>query len=308
MANFNLIKPALSNLSIAYKNAEYIGETLLPSPAGVTKESAKYYVFDKENLRLTADVRAHKSASNRATFQVSTGTYQVMKHALHDLVDDNDRANAAGTGLDPEADVTMNLTDKIKLRIEFDAAALVFGTANYSTGQKAALSGNLRWDVASSADPIAQMLSGRLQVAQAVGVMPTQCVLGPQPLKAAMVNDKILDRTKYTSSQSITAEILARLFMVREVLSGETIRNTAREGDASDSLSFVWGDKAALIYTPARATLRTPSFGYNFRRMQRVVRSWFSNKENADVIEVEDEYDLKLVDGSAGYILDDVTS
>lgn len=223
------------------------------------------------------------------------------------LCDDNDRQNAAGTGLDPEADVTANLTDKILLRLEYDVAALVFGTGNYASGNRAALTGNNKWDVSSIADPIAQIMSGRVQVAQDIGRFPTKCVMGPHPLRLAMTNDKILDRTKYTSSQSITPAILAGLFNVGEVLVGETIRNTAREG-GTDSLSFVWGDKVTLIYVPPRPALRTPSFAYTFRRQNRVVRSWFENGRNADTIEVEDEYQVKSVDTSAGYILDDVTN
>ena len=307
MPDYNLVKEALTNLSVRYKSPGMIGEIALPR-VPVTKTSAKYYVYDKENLRRDQLVRAGKTASVETTYTVSTGTYTMVRHAVHGLVDWEDRENAAGTAISPDADMTEHVTDKMLQSIEYDCERLIFDTADYASGHKAAITGTARWDISTISDPIAAVESGSLAILKKTGVRPNTLVLGAEVWKGLKTNDAVQDVIKYTGFGLPSEQLIAQMFDVKRVLRAEGIYNSVAEGQ-TDSLLYLWGKRAALIYVPERPALRTPSFGYIFSRPEgRTVKSWYNNERDATFIEVEDQYEVKKVDGECGFIFDNVVS
>lgn len=307
MPDYNLVKPALTNVSVAYKSPMFKIEEILPR-VPVSKESAKYYVFDKENLRIDETVRANNTESNEVTYTVSTGSYTMIKHALHGYVNQTDRDNAAGTSLSPDADMTELVTQKIMARLEYDGTQLVFDTADYASGNKAAITGTARWDIATVANPIAAIESASVVILKKIGRRPNTLVLGAEVWKGLKTNDAVRDNIKYTGNGVPTEAQLAAMFDVSRVIVADGVYNSVVEGQ-SDSLLFLWGKRASLMYIEPNPALKAPTFGYIFSRPSgRIVRSWFENKLDSTVIEVEDMYDIRKVDNEAGFIFDNVVS
>ena len=93
------------------------------------------------------------------------------------------------------------------------------------------------------------------------GYVPNTVIMSYKVFSALMDNADIVDRIKYTSQESVTEDLLARLFNVDRVLIMAGTYNTAANG-ATASYSQI-GDRDALVcYTPANPGLIVPSAGY----------------------------------------------
>jgi len=80
-------------------------------------------------------------------------------------------------------------------------------------------------------------------------------------------------------------------------------KNTNVEGNATQTLSDVWGKHVLLIYVPET--------GYIFRCANSAhtpwgVRTWREDPEKKEVIENEVCQDEKIVSNVAGYFIEDV--
>jgi len=73
--------------------------------------------------------------------------------------------------------------------------------------------------------------------------------MGPDVFNALNNHPKIKEQFKYTSSESLTAEMLAKYFNIEKVIVGQAVflaENASDDTDAQD----VWGNDAILSYTP----------------------------------------------------------
>jgi hypothetical protein len=296
---------ALSNISIAYSNAEYIAEAVAPTVM-VEKESDLYYTFGKDNFRLEETVKGAKSRANRASYSMSTATYNCVAHALEDVVAARELSNA-DAALNIMSDTVENLTDKLLIRREKDTADTIFSTAN--AGTAAALSGGNKWDVNTSSSPILCVASASAIIASSIGRKPNTVIMGAEVFQGIQNNDELADRIKYTQTGIITTDLLAALFNVDQVLVGNAVYNSATEGQ-SDSMSYIWGKKVAIAYIERNPGLRRPSLAYTFKTQDRVVdtRPALDIDQGSMWVRVTDIYDDKLVDGNCMYILDSVVS
>ena len=106
-----MIDPVLSNVSKKYTNQEFIADRIMPV-VPTAKQTGKYYVYDKSNLRRDVTLRAPGSGANETSFGLSTQDFITKDHALKDFIPDEvqEQADAA---LNPLVDATENLTEKL---------------------------------------------------------------------------------------------------------------------------------------------------------------------------------------------------
>src|SRR5690554_4977652 len=118
------VDQVLTGMSVQYKNASFIANQVLPI-VSVKKESDKYFVYDKrDRFAVPNTLRAPKTESKQASWNVDTDTYACEEHALNDLIDDREYANA-DKPLDVKRDTIENLTDLLLLSQEKRVADLV---------------------------------------------------------------------------------------------------------------------------------------------------------------------------------------
>lgn len=291
------IDAALTNLSIAYRNAEYIADQVVPVvPAA--KDSDKYYVYGKENFNLENTRRKPDAKANQVTRSLSSEAYVTERHALRDFVTDDEIQNS-DPALDPFGDATTSLTDRLLLRREYDAASLLFSAANMS-GYTAALSGTGQWSHASS-DPVQAVEAQRLAIIGRTGKRPNKLVIGPEVFSALKGNPAIRDRVKYSMKEVITLDLLAQLFEVDKVVVGNATYNTAKEGQAT-SLSFIWGKYVLLGFINDKVGLKDLSLAKTFQSKKLVVKRYTENGLEGEWVEVEEKRDQKLIAPAAGYL------
>ena len=301
----------LTNSSVAYMQESYafVASRAFPQ-VSVNKQTDKYFTYDQADFfRDQVQRRADGTESAGTGYGLSTASYSCDVYALHKDIGDQTRANADAP-LNPDMDATRFLTQQMLIRQEVEWAAAAFTTGVWGTDATP----SPLWDAASST-PIADVETAKNTVLTNTGYVPNTVIMSYKVMSALMDNSDIIDRIKYTSQDSVSEELLARLFGVDRVMVMAGTYNTAQEG-ATASYSQI-GDKDVLVaYVAPSAGLMVPSAGYTmlwngvsqgFGTSTAVAR-YRMETLRADRIEIESAWDTKIVSSALGYFLSNVTS
>jgi hypothetical protein len=299
------IDAALTNVSLAYRNPDYIADIVAP-PVAVRKQSDKYFVYDaeRERFRRTDDRRAPGTAASEVDFKLSTDNYYCDDHALVSVIPDEERANA-DPAIQPDIDRTEFLTDKIDLNKEIVLATRI-RTGTDIPGET--LSGNNQWSDYTNSDPVAAIEAKKATIMSAVQMMPNTLVLPYEVYQQVRLHPKVTDKVKYVTIGVLGADLLARLFEVERVLVPKAFQNVAAKGQ-TPSLQYVWGKDAFLCYVPPKPALKQVTLAYTFfwtvapgSVNGRIVEVWRDPNRKADLIRVQKYYDQKIIAAGACYI------
>jgi len=301
----------LTNMSVAYMQEAYafVASRAFPQ-VQVQKQSDRYFVYDQADFfRDQVQRRADGTQSAGTGYSLSTAAYSAEVYALHKDIGDQTRANADDP-LDMDMDATRFLTQQMLIRQEVEWASTAFTTGVWGSD----VVPGVLWDAANST-PIANIETGKNAVLTATGYVPNTVIMSYKVFSALMDNADIVDRIKYTSTESVSEDLLARLFNVDRVLIMAGTYNTAANG-ATASYSQI-GDKDVLLcYVPQNPGLMQPSAGYTMvwngvssgMGTSSAISRFRLEAEKADRIEIEAAWDTKIVSSALGYFLSNVTS
>ena len=301
----------LSNVSIAFMQEAYafVASRAFPT-VNVLKQTDKYFTYSQADFfRDQVQRRADGTESAGTGYSLSTATYACEVYALHKDIGDQTRANA-DIPLNMDMDTTRFLSQQMLIRQEVQWATDAFTTGVWGTDATP----SPLWDAASST-PIADIETAKTTVLTNTGYVPNTVIMSYKVFSALVDNSDIVDRIKYTSQESVTEDLLARLFGVDRVLIMASTYNTAAEG-ATASYSQI-GDKDVLVcYTPGAPGLMVPSAGYNMvwtgvsggLGTGAAISRYRIEEHKADRIEIEAAFDFKIVSSALGYFLSNVTS
>jgi hypothetical protein len=301
----------LTNMSVAYMQEAdaFVASRAFPQ-VQVQKQSDRYFVYDQADFfRDQVQRRADGTQSAGTGYSLSTASYSAEVYALHKDIGDQTRANADDP-LDMDMDATRFLTQQMLIRQEVEWASTAFNTGIWQTDSTP----GVLWDAANST-PIANVETAKNTVLTNTGYVPNTVIMSYKVFSALMDNADIVDRIKYTSVESVSEDLLARLFNVDRVLIMAGTYNTAANG-ATAAYSQI-GDKDVLVcYTPANPGLMQPSAGYTMvwngvssgMGTSSAISRFRLEAEKADRIEIEAAWDTKIVSSALGYFLSNVTS
>lgn len=281
----------------------------------VAKQIDQYYVFAREDFyRNEAAIRADGTLSQGGGFDLSTDTYNADVLAFHKLVTDRQRANAdEAVNLDESA--SQFIMHKLLLRKEVDFAQTYMQTGVWQTDNTPAAGD--KWNAATS-DPIVQIRTARRTVQQNTGYRPNKMVLGRDALDALLDNDAVIDRLNGGATRADAAFIeqadLERYLGLR-IYVMDAVVNSAKPG-ATENTGFISGDVAALYYAPDSLGLEEPSAGgvfswtgaagntANGMRIRRIRKE----EVEADLVEGQMSYDMKVTGSELGYFFNDTNA
>lgn len=295
-----VIDPALSNVSVKYTNESFIADLIFPM-LKVAKQTGKYFIYDKSNLRRDKSNRAAGSPSNEVDFGLSlSGVFSCDDHALKGFVADEiqDQAEVA---LNPLIDETETITEKLMLDREVTLSTMLTDTAQVT--QNATLSGTSQWSDYSNSDPIGDIRTARTTIHTNTFKKPNTLIMGKQVFDMLCEHPQIIERIKYSQLGVITAELLARVFQVEKILVGEAGQNTAVEGQ-TDSLSYVWGKHAIVCYINPKIGLKSLTLGVTFTYALRQVKRWRDEDREGTYVRIgQDNYVQKFIAAACGYLI-----
>jgi len=305
------VDQALSNVSVAYRNAAFVAERIAPV-VPVQKQNDLYFQFSKQHFRTVVDNLRPGDEANEIEVDLDTrGSYRCDGHGLGLAIPDELPANA-----DPGAQIDIEYTEKITSQLllnqEVAFASLVTNTTNIGAGNYVDLSATptQQWGTSAytTSDPREAVDAAKETVQQNIGEFPN-CLMLPRPVFRSLRNHpRILDAFKYTQSGArslITAEQMAEYFDVEEVIVPAALKQANPEGEA-DSLSYIWGNNVLLFYRPRRPGLRVPAFSYHFlwigNGISYLVKRFRLETRDSDFLKVKKYYAQIIVAQGAAYL------
>lgn len=263
------IDAPLTNISVAYLQSQdnFIANQVFPV-VPVDKKSDKFFVYTKNDwFRDEAQRRAPATESAGSGYNMTTDSYSADVWAFHKDVADQTRANS-DSPLVPDREATEFVTARLLLRQEIQFVSDFITTGVWGTdytGVAGTPSTNefKQWSDFANSDPLEDIEAGKETILSQTGFMPNTLVLGYQVYRKLRNHPDLVDRIKYTSSNTITTDIMARLFDVERVLVAKAVKATNQEG-AAGAYSFAYGKSALLVHSAQNPGLMTPSAGYTF--------------------------------------------
>ncbi|MDZ7870777.1 MAG: major capsid protein [Rheinheimera sp.] len=302
-AAVRVIDPVLSTHAQGYSQQKLVGHLLFPR-VGVPQRGGQVIEFGKESFILYNSQRAPGTNTKRIQFGYLGKPYALANHSLEGVVPREHVGEAAVPGIKLGQRAVNNVMSSMLLTVEFEQAQLARNPALYPAGQKVDLSA-AKWSNPAN-NPTTDIETGKEAVRASIGMYPNRIVLSAKAFAAAKNNPNVKDNFKYTSSQSITAEMLAALWDVETVEVGKAV-----VADAQGVFSDVWGTDVVMAYAAdvsGDVNAEQPSFGYTYTLDGNplVEESYYDNSAKSWVYPVTYERAPVLSGITAGYLLQNV--
>jgi len=304
----------LTNISVAYLQNQdnFIADKVFPI-VPVDKKSDKFFTYTKNDwFRDEAQRRADATESAGGGYNLGTGSYSADVYAFHKDVGDQLLANADAP-LNPLREATEFVTRRMLLRKELQFVSDFFTTGVWAddvTGVAGAPSSGetKQWSDYTSSDPIDDIEAAKSEILANTGMEANTLVLGYEVFRQLKNHPDLVDRIKYTSSQTITTDMLARMFDIDRVLVAKAVKASNNEG-AAEAYSFAYGKGALLAHVAPTPGLLTPSAGYTFSwtgvsggiGSTIGVSSFRMDSLRAERVEAEMAFDNKVIAADLGY-------
>lgn len=321
MANVRglMVSLPLQNVSIKYKNGAYIGDRVFPILDRVAPKTKIARYQKGAWFRDEAGVRAPGTRANRGGYGMDFVSVNTVEYAFASEVTEEDRRNAKYTGappITPDMDAIELTADKIDLKKErLIAEAIKTGTWS---GQAGGVDKAGAWAGDNGATFITDVTTQIESIRQATGFKPNVLMLSGNVMSDLKNKSDLLDRIKYTERGIVTSALIASMFDLDEVLTGDAIYSIAKEKkDGTDwTQRNVWEHNygkgtAFLFYRPRNPGLKIPSAGYQARTafdngQVRRTTTWYEAAEHQDVYETAEETDIVITGEDLGYLWYDV--
>jgi len=308
----------LTNLTLAYAQSQenFIADKVFPT-VGVSKQSDKYYIYDRANMNRTGDVAklAPRTEVNRIGMTLSTSSYFADVYGLGMDFDEQTLANE-DAALDIRSAGAETLAMRLMIHREEQFASNFFVAGQWGTDNT--LSGNDQWSDYTNSDPIdAVTLARRTVQLGSGGFKPNTMVVGKEVRDKLINHPDVLARLNggatVTNTALVTDAKLAEIFEVENFYVMEAVKNSSVEGVA-ESNAFIGGKNALLCYTPSNAGLMSPAAGLTFawnnlegvNNLGITVESFsddaLKRQQIAEMIQVKMSYDMKVVGDDLGYL------
>jgi hypothetical protein len=256
------IDAALSELSIAYMNKNYIADQVFPLVT-VEKQSDKYFIWDKgSTLTNQVEKRVGGDTYPEGRIKVSNDEYYCDIYHLGYAIPWEKKKNA-DAAIRLEQFGTKWLADQFALNREIQLATAAFASSIWDNDLTGGTEFTL-WDDYDNSDPPNDIDTYRDTVLQNTGVLCNTMVVGRQVLSKLRRHPLLLDMYKYTGKGILTEAQVAEALGVDKLLVGNATQRTSAEGASTATQAFVWGKNALLLYVPPAPALEEPAAGYTF--------------------------------------------
>lgn len=328
------VDPILTGFAVGYQPQDLFGERFFPLNTVDTK-SARYRVFDRSDWLIFYDRREPGTVANEVQGRKwSSDSFNLREHSLQAPIWDEERqylaslgglanpANGGALTINPEVDATTLITRSIRLAHEKKALDTVRNTANYPGDHAVTLAGAQRWDdhtyvtagVPTSvvSNPVLDIQTGMRKIYSKTNQWPNRLALPDLAVGWIENHPRVVDRFKGFSLTQPDAFRLLTGFD-GEIFIVNSVYNSADSIDATAVMTSLWGKDAWLGYVDESDNVIQATFGktFSWRYPDGTVRPtdrWREEPRKSDIVRVSQNYDLKIVSSTAGYILKTVIS
>lgn len=270
----------------------------------------KYYIFNNAREMINNDIEtrvAPKDEVNEIERSYTSSTLALEQHGLKELVSDEEMANADRSVIDPEADATSLIIQKLKLGREVALNTLLFDSSTTFSSYTAAATAY--WDAATTYIE-ADVDAAKKSVEQNAGVEANTIVIPPDIARIIKKEDEIRDLIKYTDKTLLVNGDLPPVLWNLKVIIPKTMFNEGHPGVSTQTRDYLHDDKSVWVGYVNRATPSKKSLScfYTFCRpingvVDVGVKKYRWEPRNGNYIEGRWEYDIVCVAAGAGYVI-----
>lgn len=297
-----VIDPILSTHAQGYRNAEMIGHLLLPV-VDIPTRGVRVLKFGKDSFRKMNTRRAPGGQYQTVQYGFASNAVALQQEALAAKVPWENMEEASKVpGVDLARGSVEMVLDTIALGREMDIAQLVRDPNNYGANNKLTLTSSDKWSDPDS-DPASDIKEANEQIRRRIGRYANQLTLGAPTFNTLCEHPKIKAQFKYTSSDSITAEMLAKYFNIKKVIVGKAVYLDEAAPDDADAKD-VWENDAILSFKPEGSNYMVPSFGYTYRLRGHpmIMKPYSDDSCDSWVYKVKEEWSPELTGADAGFL------
>lgn len=312
-----IVAGPLQNVSIHYKNRSYIADQVFPILDDVAPSAKIARYLKGAWFRDEAGIRGPGARANRGGYPTDYLTVSTVEYAFAKEVTDEDRKFAKVAGappLKPDQDAIEFCSDKIDLKKERRVASEIL-TGTWS-GVTAGEDAEGLWVPNDNTNTFVDDVLARIEyIRSQTGFKPNTLVLDHGTYNGLKKNDALLNRIRYTQRGILTADLIAAMFDLNQVLIGEAIYSTAKETKAGTDFTAanVWeknaGKGAAFLFYKAPAVgLKVATAGLQARVKYeeggtfRRLTTWREAAEHQDVYEAAEETDIVQTGPDLGFL------
>lgn len=305
--------PVLTNLSLAYRNQNFIADQIFPIVPRDT-DTGIFYAAGREMFVRESDVRGIRDRANAVDHDYRQLTYSAIEHSLLEELPAKviRQAETSGTAavLQIKRDANNIVNQKLALGREVDIATQLRDTTKYAAGNSTTLSGTAQWSDYVNSDPVTAIDGFAEVVRGKIGLPPNLMILPRAVFKKLRSHPKVKTEATGADAQRATLNNMLDLFEVDRILVPDAIQNTAA-ADTSDTFTAgdIWGKDVMLLRVADSAGLNQLSFGYLFRirypntNLLAEVRTWDELDRRLSVVEGNFTEDRKIAVPEAGYLI-----
>lgn len=271
-----VIRGALQNVSIAYRNPSYIGDMVYPIINGLNRKTQVLKYAKAPWFRVGADWRAEGTTAKRGDYSITTANLDPKQIAIGKAVTDEllfASQEPMALPVQPIQEALIYCADQIDLFKEKLIATNILAQT-WADGNSGGADTQGTWGLATTNNTLlTDIFAAKKAIQSKTGLVPNTLVLDYATFLAQQTNPNVSDKIKYTQTAVMTEGLLAALLQLDTVLVGKAIYTTSNETQPeSDTPTMVnvWEKNAGkgmgfLCYRPPSAGLRTPSPGYQYR-------------------------------------------
>lgn len=294
------VDPLLTNVSIAFKNEAYVFERVFPR-LEVAGKTGIYYKFDKSQLRPEDSKRTGMARAARVDFGLSKQTYGPLTERSLEEGIEWEIMDTYPSPFDAKSDASDNVTERMYVSLEKELADLIRNTSNVT--QNTTLSGTTQWSDYINSDPRGIIQTGKDTIQGAALRQPNTLVMGYEVFSKLSLHPDLLGSLSSASVKVLTPDMLAAILGVPNLIVASAMYNSAVEGQ-SDSLSYIWGKDAILMYVTDRPAVKQVTAGYTLTlRNGRYVDTWSEPEVKSDFVRVNDYVEFKIMATEAMYLI-----
>lgn len=315
----------LTDVSIAYIQSqdEFIADKVF-KPIKTDKQTNLFYIFDKQYfMQGGSELQvAEGSQTLGSGFGLTTDSYICKVYGFHHFISDESRANVDDPiNLDKTA--TLLVTSKLMITKEKAFAETAFKPEAWDQsktgGDTASASQFIYWSEDNS-DPITDVRKARMAVKKRTGFAPNVLVITEDVFEVLIQNKTIVDRYRYTTSNVITADMIAKLFDLEriEIAKAISLNTGVAEGsdaaEESENYGWIMTNGALLLYVPASVSIMQPAAGYSFywtglagvgtSEKGIAIKTYRDERRRADIVEGLTAFCYKVVCKDLGYFFE----
>ncbi|HSA07671.1 MAG TPA: hypothetical protein P5556_10895 [Candidatus Gastranaerophilales bacterium] len=295
------INAYLSEVARGYSNNAFIAGNLFPEITS-DLEKVDIFEFNKEAFSVYNTERAIRANSNVVSpkgFTKKTAT--LTEHDLAYPIDYREEEESKKVKLQLHA--TNVVTEGLRLKHEKQCADLVQNVDNFPTGHKLTLSGDDKFSVETTSDPVGVIDDAKDAIAGKIAQDPNTMIIGHETWKVLKRHKQIQGLISDNQNKIITLNFLKEIFEIPNIFIGKSVFV-----DEAGSFTRVWGDNIVLAYVPqlSSRTEYDPAFAYTIKKKNSLNIDEYSKEGNkVKYIRATDIYTPFLVGAEAGYLIKD---